>query len=208
MTYNSTNPPSTTSPKDSASLIQTNFSQFDTIFSNMVLGVAYNHVALNDFNEGKHAAIIFQRQTTDPTITQNLDVLYCKNATAATGTTPQLFLRIPKFLPTILDPSKDANNPMQITYNSVNTAGPVYQSFLAGGYILYFGTTSNIAVNITLSPSPTKILVAIAEPNNLTTSGTPTPFSVSTQIISTTQFKINSNATGVYSFTWMAIGTV
>ena len=124
--------------------------------------------------------------------------------------TNQLFVQLPKFLPNM----GESNFPMILTYNSVNTAGPVYQSFLPsaklqsntrGPYLFYFGSTTNIAVNITLSPAPSSLLLALAVPN--TDSGTASiPWQSATNIINSSTFKIVSNATGVYRFSWMAIG--
>jgi hypothetical protein len=206
MTYSFVKPDAGPSPKDDVVQIRTNFSQFATIFNG-------NHTALNASNAGDHEPVVFTLQSADPGVTQDLDVLYCKNASSQAGTQPQLFVQIPDFLPNHNDPTVTKNDPMQLTYNSVNTAGPVYQSFLPGGYLLFFGSTSNIAVNITLSPAPTKILVAIATPNTMTTVGTPRPFFVSTQIVSNSTFKINSslNIGGpviAYSFGWVAIAQV
>lgn len=220
MTFNPAKPDAGPSPALDASIIQTNFSQFASIFSKNVAGILYNHTPLNDLNQGDHESVIFQKQTTDPTITQTLDVLYTKLAPSKIGTDLQLFLKIPKFLPNLLNPTNVPNDPMQITYNQVNTAGPVYQSFLMGGFLLYFGVDTGVTApntsivdTITLSPAPTTILTAIASPNTMTTSGTPIPFIVSTNILSNTQFRINSTSNGSggaipYSFSWVAIGTV
>lgn len=220
MTYNPSKPDAGPSPALDVTTIQTNFSQFAAIFSKTALGIKYNHTALNDTNQGDHEAVIFQKQTTDPTVTQTLDVLYTKLASSNVGNDLQLFLRIPKFLPNSLNPTNVSNTPMQLTYNKVNTAGPVYQSFLTGGYLIYFGvdmgnTVSNTPISdtITVSPAPTKLLIAIASPNTVQTIGSKFPFTVSTNIISNTQFKINSSSNGSggsipYSFTWVAIGTV
>lgn len=206
MTYSFIKPDAGPSPKDDVTQIRTNFSQFATLFN-------INHTALNNSNQGDHEAVVLTLQTVDPTVTEDLDVLYCKDASSQAGTQPQLFVRIPDFLPNANDPTVTKNDPMQLTYNSVNTAGPVYQSFLPGGYLLYFGSTSNIAVNITLSPAPTQILVAIATPNTMTSVGTAVPFSVSTTILSNSTFKINSTLNGTgpvipYSFGWVAIAKV
>lgn len=207
MTYNPLKPDSGPSPLVDAPTIQTNFAQFAAIFSRTAGGVIYNHTPLNDNNQGDHEAILLEKQTADPGVTQLLDALYCKDATSNAGTQPQLFVQIPKFLPTILDTRNAPNNPMQLTYNAVNTAGPIYQSFLAGGYLVFFGTTNNIALNITLSPAPTTLLLAIAEPQNVLAGNT--AFDVTTNIINNSTFKINSiSAIGVYTFSWIAIGTV
>lgn len=209
MTYSPIIPQGLPPPRDQVVQVQTNFAQFAAIFSLLSGGVTYNHTALNDPHQGDHESILLTLQNDDPEVIQDLVAFYCKNAPSQAGIQPQLFFRTPKFLPTKSDPTTAGNAPMQLTYNSVNTAGPVFQSFLAGAYILYFGMITDITVNITLSPAPTKILAAIANANTLTSVGTPTPFDVSTQILSNSTFKINSNLDGThtttYSFTWLAV---
>lgn len=125
-----------------------------------------------------------ERQASDPGVTQDLTVLYNKNAKSKLSTEPQLFVQIPKFLPTAQDTSKAPNSGMQITYNAVNTAGPQYQSFLIGGYLLYIGTVPVMVGNttITLVPTPTEILtvqqmlgstvpVTVTQPDKFTITG-------------------------------------
>lgn len=215
MPYDRNAPNGQESPAAQTAQVRTNFSEFQNVFDN-------NHTALNNIKQGDHEAIIFKKQTVDLGVTNTLDVLFCKDATSHLGTQPQLFLQIPKFLPKLPDTTDAPNTPMQLTYNTVNTAGPVYQSFLAGGYLIYFGTDSgnyvlntNIADTIILSPAPTRILMAIAIPNNMTTVGTPIPNLVSTEIntITNDRFIIHSNFLGntagnPYSFTWIAVATV
>jgi hypothetical protein len=213
MSYNPNIPQSNSIPNVIYAGVQQNFASFNSNFSTSSAGVVYNHVPLNSFNQGKHAAVLFQLQTSDPGVTGDYDVLYCKNATLASGASPQLFIQIPRFLPNQFDPATASNTPMQLTYNSVNTSGPIFQSFLPGGYVFFFGSVSIIVspgtfpYTITLPGTLTKMLLALANPNNLTSSGTPTPFTVSTNIINANNFNIYSNATGTVTFTWMAIVT-
>jgi hypothetical protein len=207
MTYSPTKPDSGPSPLIDVVQIKNDFSAWNTVFSTIIAGLTYNHTAMNNPNQGDHESVLMQLQNADPGVTQDLAVLYCKNAASNLGTQPQLVVQIAKFLPNQNDSTNAPNVDMQLSYNSVNLSGPVYQSFLQCGYLIYFGSTSNIAANIVLSPAPTKILVAIATPNNLTTIGTPTPFFASTTILSNTTFKINSNATGAYLFGWVAIAS-
>ena len=204
MTYDPTAPNAQDSPRDQTTQVRTNFSQFATIFAKIIAGVKYNHTALNNIKQGDHESVLFKKQTTDRGVTDTLDVVYCKDASSNLGTQPQLFLQIPKFLPNINDTTNAQNTPMQLTYNSVNMAGPVYQSFLVGGYLIYFGTVNATGV-ITLAPAGTKILMAIATPNQLTSN---IPSLVSTQILNNSQFQIFSNAVGLFSFTWIAVATV
>ena len=77
-------------------------------------------------------SIILTQQTVDPVIDNDFVALYTKNATSNISTTLQIFERIQQFNADI------ANTPIQLTYDQVNTAGPQYQSFLAGGYLIYF----------------------------------------------------------------------
>ena len=203
MTYNPQIPVGVISPQAQAPEIQTNFAQFASIFSTTIASNTFNHTAFNTPKQGDHETVVFEKQTTDPEVTNDLVILYSKDSTSAVDTEPQLFLRIPIFK------NMRGNPPMQLTYNKVNIAGPVYQSFMAGGYLLFFGTITDITINITLIPTPTQILCAIANSNTMTTVGTSVPFNVSTQIISNDQFKINSSLNGStiipYSFTWAAI---
>lgn len=200
MTFKPGIPLGNISPKDQVTDLQTNFSQFATKW-------AINHTALNDTHAGDHDNVILTRQTSIPAAGTDTDVLFCQDATSALGTQPQLFVRIPKFLPTDLDQKTSGNRPMQLTYNQVNTAGPIYQSFLPGGYLLYFGvSTFAVPTNsqqITLTPTPSEILIAIANSNN-TSSGIARR--VSTTIDSANKFTIYTPAhTTIINFTWMAI---
>lgn len=211
MTYNPEIPLVTESPDTSSNPVQVNFSQFDSVFSSLVAGVYYNHMKINLATQGKHAAVIFEKQSSDPTVNQDQSDLYAKDATSNTSTEPQLFAKIPVFLPTKLDTTQATNAPMQLTFNTVNTAGPVYQSFLPGGYLMYFGSVTDIVPAIVLTPQPTSILVALAFPNTRTSVGQPIPYNVSTRINGNTSFNIFSTLNGTgpvdpYSFTWIAIG--
>lgn len=206
MSYDPTIPNPESSPKSSVASIQTNYSQFASVFSSTSGGVTYNHVALNDFNQGKHAAVLMQNQVAEPGIfKETLAVLYAKNAGATTGgPQPQLFLQIPRFLPTDIDTKKFTNQPMQLTYNSVNTSGPIYQSFMVGGYILYFGSTTTIGTPIVLSPIPTKILCVQAIPQGVVTGNV--PYNVGVVVTQPKTIQINSsNAVGGAKFLWLAI---
>jgi len=207
MTYTPIKPDSGPSPAVDTTYIRDNFAQFAAIFSSTAGGIIYNHTPINDRNQGDHEVVLLEKQATDPEVTENWATLYAKDANSNAGIQPQIFARIQKFLPTNIDPRNAQNTPMQLTYNQVNTAGPVYQSFIPGGFLVYFGTTNNIAVPITVSPVPTSLFLAIAAPYNVTTGNI--PFDTTTEILSTSQFRINSlSATGVYTFGWVAIGTV
>ncbi len=208
--YDPLKPDAGPSPLLDVSTIQGNFFDFDAVFTT-------NHITLNDRNQGAHGSVILQKQASDPGVTEDLSVLYCKDASSNASTEPQLFVQIPKFLPTNLDSTNADNVGMQLTYQQVNVAGPVYQSFLPGGFLFFFGSVSGVSVpgmlttlTITLSPIPTEILTAIATPNTMTNGSIPAPFNVSTKINSSSQFTIYSTANGddpgiPYSFTWTAI---
>lgn len=208
MTYTPIKPDAGPSPQNDAAYIRNNFAQFSAIFARNVAGVNYNHVALNASNQGSHHIVLMEKQTADPTVDQDLVTLYAKDASSKAGTQPQVFARIQKFLPTDLDSRNVPNKPMQLTYNQVNTAGPnQYQSFLAGGFIVYFGTTTNITVNITVSPAPTSLFLAIASSQKILTGNVGAH--ISTQILSTTTFKINSpEILAGDTVSWVALGTV
>jgi hypothetical protein len=220
MSYNQTKPDQGPSPKLDVGTIQNNFLQFSNFFK-------INHTALNKIFQGDHEAVILSQQG-DPSVIGNETILFCKSANStAAGLQPELFISIPKFLPNNTDTTNSPNVPIQLTYPTVNVAGPIYQSFLpgmtapngTGAYVVYFGvdsgnTVTNVKIvdTITLIPTPGRILVAIAAPNTVTSIGNPTPFDVKTNIIAANQFTINSfgNANGPpipYSFTWIAICT-
>jgi hypothetical protein len=209
MTYDPNIPLNETPPKDSAVQIKTNFAQFAAIFSNLVAGVNYNHMPFTS-NPGKHGAVIFQNQSADPGVTEDLDALYAKNATSNASTEPQLFAQIPKFLPTALDTTNAPNTPMQLTYNSVGTAGPVFYSFLSGGYLVYFGSVTAQAVSpatVTLAPIPKSLLIAVAMPNSVETGSQHKAIKMSSNITSTSTFDVYSTGFfGSYDFNWIAIG--
>lgn len=214
MTYNPNKPDARPSPALDAATIQTNFAQFAAAF-------ATNHIALNSAFQGAHSTVIFENLSLDPGVDQNLTVLYNKDASSRAGAQPQLFIQIPKFLPTRNDTTNAENFGMQLTYNTVNTSGPIYQSFLPGGYLVYFGTVTGntvsnatLAIPVTVSPTPTRLLVAFATSNTMNSSSTPAPLTANTVITapSTGIFTIYSNSNGSrapipYSFGWLAIGT-
>ena len=195
MTYDPNQPENLPPPKTGISSVKDNFNIYDSVFDN-------NHEVLNSSNQGKHTNVIIQQQGSDPTVEGSFDTLYSKSVTSNSSTSQELFARIPQFL-TVDKP----NIPTQMTFNSVNTAGPVYQSFMAGEYIVYFGQTTNIAVPITLSPAPSEILCVIANSNSFTNIGTPIPNDVGVVVNPNNfQFTITSFAiTNPYLFTFYVI---
>lgn len=213
MTYDPQIPLVTESPSTSANPIQVNFDQFAKIFSVLTGGLFYNHIPFNNANQGKHAAVILQKQTTDPGVTEDLTVLYAKDAVSKASTEPQIYAQIPKFLPTNLDSTNAPNAPMQLTYNSVGIAGPMYYSFLPGGYIIYFGmilATSSIPHTITLSPVPTTTLACFAFPQTIQLNSTHRPLKISVfnNQPAPGSFNVYTEfTTGItqYDFSWLAI---
>jgi len=201
MTYSPITPQSQPSPSATQAQIQTNFAQY-------ALKFLVNHSALNTKNQGDHEKVILENQIGDPGVINDQVTLFCKDAGSNFGgTQPQLFAQIRKFLPTPGDGHDAPNVGMQLTESIVNTVGPnQFQSFLPGNYMLYFGTVTATGT-VTLVPAPTVIHVALAIPNNLTSPGTPIPFSASTNITSNSTFNIISNSTGVFTITWIAIAT-
>lgn len=209
MTYTPLKPDAGPSPAVDAPTIQGNFAVYATAFGKVSGSQKYNHTILNDPNQGDHESVLIDIQALDPGVTQNLAVLYAKKTTSAASPSgqPQLFAQIPQFLPNAYDTIKAPNLGMQLTYNSVNTSGPVYQSFLPGGYILYFGTTTNIGTQISVSPTPTKIITAMATLYNMTTGGAPVSIPTFTQVVSATNFQISTfvSPPAGYVCGWMAI---
>lgn len=214
MTYDPQIPLVTESPLTSASPIQINFDQFAKIFSVLAGGLFINHVPFNNANQGQHGAMIFQKQIADLGVTQDLDVLYAKDYVGKVSTEPQLYAQIPEFLPTSLDTTNAPNTPMQLTYNSVGTAGPLYYSFLPGGYLVYFGMvtgTNFTAYPLIMSPTPKSLLIAIANPNTVEINSQHRPMKISTAITSNDTFFVNSTvgtspSPATYDFTWFAVG--
>lgn len=202
MSYAPLKPDPGPSPKLDAPTIKTNFAQFGAIFSKLVAGVLYNHTPFNSVNQGNHESVIFEKQTLDPGVTQDLDVIYAKDALSAASTEPQLFFQIPQFLP-----NEIPNSPMQLTYNKVNTVGPQYQSFIPGGsngvFTVYIGSTNVSPTTVTLVPAPRRILSVIGTCNTVSAGGV--PFDVSVDILNASQFTINSPVTGIFLLRYIAI---
>lgn len=203
MTFSIYKPDSGPSPKIDVDQIRDNFAVFGT-------SLAENHTALNNRNQGCHEGVLFEQQSATPTIAGTYAALYAKSVTYTIGTQPQLFARLPVFLPTADDTRGSGNDPMQLTYHVVNIAGPQYQSFVAGGFVVYFGQTNDITIPITLSPSPSQIISVSAATHNMTTVGTAIPWIVGVNILSSNSFKIESplNFSGPvvpYIITWMAV---
>ena len=209
--YNPNIPQGDDSPKNQAPLIQTDFSQFASIFSTVTGGNVFNHTFLNNpSKQGSHETIIFEKQSKIPKITNPQAILFNQNAASKAGTQPQLFMKIPKYLPTKYDGNTPNNDPMQLTYNQVNTSGPQYQSFMAGGYLLFFGqiniTSGNTSLQTTLTPAPTKILMVQAFPNVTTNN---VARAVSATIDTNNKFTIYINTPSVnVPITWWVIATV
>ena len=204
MTYQPEIPNPSSNPNDSALDIKNNFAQFATIF-------ALNHLAMNDTNQGKHGTVILQKQTSDPGATEDLSVLFCKDTTTKAGIQPQLYAQVQQFLPTNIDHTKAPNTPVQLSYNSVGLAGPIYYSFLSGGYLIYFGSALKGAT-VTLTPTPTKILCAQVFPTGTGNANhgkpkTNVPYDAWVTISGATLTINSTRAPGGSTFLWMAIGS-
>lgn len=197
MTYIPTQPEDQPPPNIAVDQIRENFLQYFNIFDN-------NHVALNAANQGKHSNVLLQRQTLDPDVEDNFDSLYGKSVNTASGTSDQAFVKIPEFI------SNVPNAPMQLTFNKVNLNAQ-YQSFLPGGYIIYWDSipSSNlINTQITLVPAPSEILCVIPNPTKVEGTGLnparPTPISVT--LNNNFQFTIKAGfPTGTGVINWIAI---
>ena len=219
MTYDPNIPIGNLSPATQQPQVKTNFSQFPTIFSSTSGGVVYNHTAINTSNQGKHESVILTQQSQDPIVDNNYVDLYTKTAIQASGNSLQAFLRIPQFNPKI------PNDPIQLTFSQVNTAGPQYQSFLPGGYILYVGSqsgttssTATLVFTITVTPTPSSDLTPIASTNTASSRTSPqngnVGCAISTQVTAVNQFNIymespwKSGIGVAYNLTWMALAKV
>ncbi len=211
MVYTFKKPDGGPSPLLDAPNIQGNFSTYGTVFGN-------NHIAMNGNNQGDHTTIIFETQTADPGVSSNIDNLYSKDVVMRIGTQPEVFLQIPMFLPKTPDWTQNLNRGMQLTYSTVDLIGPQYQSFLFGGYIIFFGivtgnTSTSVTVSsvVTLTNPPTNLLDVIVQTNTVSPDASTTPLDQATNIDSNSQFTIRTiKQTASYAFTyrWVAIGTV
>lgn len=216
MTYIKTKPDLGFSPKLDAPTIKGNFTAFGSVIAN-------NHALMNTPNQGIHTNIIFENQTVDPTLTTSIDNLYSINATSNSGTQPQIFLRIPQFLPKAPDTTSNLNHRMQLTYNTVNTVGPQYQSFLpgvidptspnaTGAYLVYTGQQAYASpTTIVLSPVPSQLRCVIVTPVITISSGVfPAKFNV--RVVSSSTFVITATSSlGSFNpdfWGYIAIGTV
>lgn len=207
MTFDPNIPTDLPSPSISVDAIRTNFSQYGQVFDN-------NHVALNGTFQGKHTHVIFQQQLSDPDVEGSFDTLYGKSTSSNLGNFQSVFAKIPQFLPNQLP-----NLPMQLFFNQVNTAGPQYQSFLAGGYIIYFGKINSVVgtINstITLVPAPSEILCVIPNstrlvaPNGSLGPSAPLRLSVTLDSMDNSKFTIRSGPLAAPQITgdvnWLAI---
>lgn len=200
MTYNPSQPEDLPPPSVAVDTIRNNFSSYADVFDN-------NHIAMNASNQGKHNQVILQQQLIDPTINSNFADLFSKIISAQSGMSQELHAMIPKFLS-----NNKPNTPQQLTFNVVNTTGPdQYQSFIAGGYIIYFGKVTQtgiaIAIPITLSPVPTEIVCAIANSTTVISSSTFFYAPVAVNVVSNSQFNVNpsTNAGAPRDFYWVCI---
>lgn len=209
MTYEKNQPEDLPPPNIGVQSVRENFLQYFNAFNS-------NHSALNTSNQGKHSNVILQQQGNDPSVEVGFDTLYGKSVITTSSTSQELFARIPQFL------SLDKPNiPEQLTFNTINIAGPQYQSFLAGGYIIYFGKVSTLTINVpltavvTLSPVPSKIVCVIPNPTRLALyTGTlpglsPQKVNVILSTVNTAEFTIFAVAPGpglyVGDINWLAI---
>lgn len=200
MTYSRDIPQNLPSPSIAVDAIRNNFSEYANVFDN-------NHAAINSSNQGKHTNVILQDQLQDPEVVSGFNSLYGKSVISNSSTNSQAFARLPQFLPNAFP-----NNPIQLTFNSVNTTGvPYYQSFLPGGNLLFFGAIPGanvVSATITLTPTPSEILCVIPNPTKVAASGfNPSrPVAVSVTVLSASKFRIDSVfPTGTGDITWVAI---
>lgn len=209
MVYDRRKPDPGPSPEVDASQIQENFEDYDLAFG-------LNHVPMNSFNQGSHEAIVFKKRNSGPTNVISEIALFNRDVIPPTSFS-ELFVKIPKFLPTQNDSRQADNVSMQLTFHKVNTAGPQYQSFLFSGYLIYLGSGSgmtaganvNTSDTITLMlPTPTKILVTLPVANSKNSANE--PMRITANITGTNTFDVitsgNTLAAPIpYSFTWTAI---
>jgi len=203
-TYDPNQPQNLPPPAEGVQSIQGNFATYATVFDN-------NHEALNLSNQGKHTNVILQEQVSDPSVDGSFDTLYSKSVTTNSSTSQELFARIPQFLT-----DDKPNDAVQLTFNTVSTAGPTqYQSFLPGGYLLFFGQATQIAqanppvipIVINLSPAPSEILCVIANSTNIIGTGGVWGQPIAVKVVNSSQFQINPTFTVLVNkiITWFCI---
>lgn len=180
MTYSGNSPLPQNSPKVDQPQIKTNFSQWDTVFTE-------NHETLNSNKQGNHSTIVFKNQATDPDVTGTWGTLYSKTGSGVANQ-PNLFWRTFPFVP------NQTNLPMQLTFNQIVNTGTQQQSFIAGGYIVYFGTVTSVANVVTFAPggvSPcTKVVFAMTNPMQVVSTFTTTSFKITSAALSVNYFVI------------------
>lgn len=203
MIFDPTKPTDLPPPSVSVDTIRTNFSSYADVFDN-------NHIALNLSNEGKHNQVILQQQFGNPVVNGNFADLFSKIISAQSGNSQELHAMIPRFLP-----NDFAYQPQQLTFNIVNTVGPnQYQSFIAGGYIVYFGKVtqgpgSAVSLSVALSPTPSQVVCVIANSTTVINSSTFFYQPVAVNNVSTAGFNVNPSGSnpgpGGQDFYWICI---
>ena len=196
--WNPNIPQPTQSPSSSQPFILINNQNWPTIFGR-------NHVTMNNNNQGKHGAVIYKTQTALPSVTGDWGTIFSLSVGSNSGTNTQLFYRTKQFVP------GQTNSPMQFTFNQVNLVGADQQSFIMGGYLVYFGTFNlnggaGTNTTITLSPQPASINTIQVSYNTARLNRDSN--SVSVVGLNNFQFKVTQNqGGGPYTFTYFVIGT-
>lgn len=202
MTWYPNIPTASQSPAGSQPFILANDQKWPVVF-------AENHVAMNSNNQGDHEEVIFRKLSADQEVTGDWGTFYCKESASATGAKNQLFYRTRQFVP------NQTNLPQQITFTQVNNSGANQQTFLMGGFLIYMGSFSLMSggggsptvQDITVSPNPTSIKMALANFNTQIPNANSNR--ITTRILSSNSFRVNiapDGAAAPYTIKYIAIG--
>lgn len=125
MTYDVNIPSEEQSPSVSQPGIKINYFEYDRIFK-------LNHMEMNNDNEGNHSFVIFKNQSSDPSVIPPVGTLFGKIGSGVANSA-NVFFKTSKFLP------NQENTAELLTFNVAANIIDQYQSFMMGGYIVYFG---------------------------------------------------------------------
>lgn len=154
-------------------------------FSAILNAFSENHVSMtNPTSGGQHVELTLQQQIADPTTLADECALYCKQGTDSQA---QLFFR----------PANNAN-PIQLSYQSVVTAGDNQRSFIAGPFIIFFGRKNSIPKNgssiVNLSPTVAQLMHVHINP----TSNTYTPIGTKNSQLSLAALNYTTNSFQIF----------
>ena len=167
-------------------------------FQSIAQAFGDNHVGLtqDDSVSGMHNLLNFQPQTgmtPDPATSATQIALYTK----LVNSIPELFYR----------PSSD-QNPIQMTYPSINAdSSDTQYSFVAGPFVIYGGFISapTNGQTVTLLPSTTLVYIDIIAANLQVVAGIKTQVVIPTSVVGNS-FNISFEGTRKFDVFYLAVG--